>query len=125
MVKELFSHLRDDALLSSLVDGRIYPQIAPQGVATPFVVYTVIDERDAQADSREVCAVKFLFQLDAYAASYSEAFAVKEAIKKALYLFPAAYPSGLSTRNMPQERDTKLFRELVEFKLKRMEYGSD
>jgi len=124
MVKVLFSHLRDNLLLGSLVDERIYPQIAPKGVATPYIVYTVIDERDSQADSREVCAVKFLFQVDVYSKSYSEAFIVKDAVKKALYLFPNGYPRDLSTRNMPQEHDTKLFRQLVEFKLKRMNNGN-
>ena len=125
MVKELFSHLRDDQELRALVDGRIYPQTAPQGTRTPYLVYTVVDERDVQADSREVCAVKQWYQIDVYDASYAGAFAVKESVKRALYRFPVAYPNALSTRNMPQESDTKLFRQIIEFKLKRMNHASN
>lgn len=117
MLKALFSHLRDDALLVSLVDGRIYPQIAPQGVQTPYLVYTVVDERDKQAKAKKVCSVKLLIQLDVYADSYMKAYEVKEVAKKALYLFQKAYPTALAVRNMPQEKDTKLFRQLIEFKL--------
>jgi len=125
MVKELFSHLRDNEALKSLVDERIYPQTAPKGAQTPYITYTVVDERDIQADSREVCAVKFWFQLDVYDKSYSGSEEVKTTLKEALYLFPYAYPKDMEARNMPQEKDTKLFRQLIEFKLKRMNNASN
>lgn len=114
---ELYSHLTSDTQLSAVLSDRIYPQVAPMGVSTPFAVYTVVDERDMQPADRDVCMEKFWFQIDIYADDYKTAKETKAVLKEALYRFHT-YPKNLASRDV-YEKDTELFRQLVEFRMKK------
>jgi hypothetical protein len=80
-----------DALLASsevvaLVDDRIYPSVAPQGVARPFVVLTLVSavpyhtHADAPADLLEAARV----QVRVYGPEYVAAHAVATALDDVL-----------------------------------------
>jgi ABC-type molybdate transport system substrate-binding protein len=38
----IYSMLKDDSAVSALVGTRIYPELAEEGAATPYVVYSVV-----------------------------------------------------------------------------------
>jgi hypothetical protein len=80
-----------DALLASsevvaLVDDRIYPSVAPQGVARPFVVLTLVSavpyhtHADAPADLLEAARVQARVYGPEYAATHAVSTAIDDVI---------------------------------------------
>lgn len=49
----VYTTLRDDLNVDSLVDGRVYAQVAPEGVTAPFIVYDQV----AQAGLRTMSGI--------------------------------------------------------------------
>ena len=38
----IYNILRNDSAVQALVSGRIYPELAPEGAAMPYIVYSVV-----------------------------------------------------------------------------------
>lgn len=112
---DLYSHLSSDVNLAALVGDRIYPLKAPENSQTPFLVYQNINYKDETSMQGEAYANKSLFQIDVYSTSYSSSKVILGAVRNAMYQFKKQ-PHYLSARDL-YEKDTKLFRQLIEFNL--------
>jgi hypothetical protein len=70
--KLIYNRLVTDSTIVALVGDKIYPDITPQDVQYPFVVYTIInslpvDFKDGQSNLEEINV-----QLDVYTKSYDD-----------------------------------------------------
>ena len=101
--------------LQGLCEGRIYPLTAPENATTPFITYQNINNRDLTSFKGENYANRYLFQIDVFAKSYLEAKTIKGAIHDAMYQFEYQ-PHDFTSRDL-YEKDTELYRQLIEFNL--------
>lgn len=99
--------------VSALVGLRVYPVQAPQGVATPYVTYSLVaavpaNQLDgvADVDQRRI-------QIDTYAATYAEARSVMSACRNELEWGIRGY--CISENFTDYEADTQLFRCSADF----------
>jgi len=114
---DLFFHLSNDTELNTLVDGRIYPLLIPQGGKFPAVVYTIVNNRELQSlNYREPYGFDVRVQIDCYSPSFSETLTVKEAVQNAMHEFKHKAHGFNSHSNY--EPEVKLHRQLIEFNLK-------
>lgn len=104
MEMALRARLRDDAALTGLIAGRVYWMERPQGSALPSITLQLI------ADDRMTNMVAFdqfqpgYVQVDAWATSYGQGKAIKEAVIAALA--PPEVKSGIRfTRAFVTGRD--------------------
>lgn len=112
---DLVAHLKADSAISNLVGARIYPLIAPQNVTDPYITYQVVSDNSNQCMSGESYQNDTRFQLDCWSTKYSEVKAIKEAVLSALI----GFKSSNNISNMDDyEPDTKLYKQLIDFKLK-------
>ena len=70
--KLIYSRLSTDGLITAYVGTKIYPDITPQNVQYPFVVYTIVnslpvDFKDGQSNLEEIT-----LQIDVYTQSYDD-----------------------------------------------------
>lgn len=112
---DLVSHLKADVALSALVGTKIYPLLAPQNVTNPYIVYQVINDNSNQCIEGEVYQNDTRFQIDCWSTKYSEVKAIKEAVLNSLIGFKSS--NSISVMD-DYEQETKLYRQLIDFKLK-------
>ncbi len=84
--KALYNVVTGDAGVSAIIGTRMHPNVAPQGETLPYVVYTRITAANSshgisldRGGLREI-----LFQVNCYAATYSEIDALADAIRLAV-----------------------------------------
>ena len=70
--KVIYSRLSTDGSITAYVGTKIYPDITPQNVQYPFVVYTIVnslpvDFKDGQSNLEEIT-----LQIDVYTQSYDD-----------------------------------------------------
>ena len=70
--KLIYSRLSTDVSITAYVGTKIYPDITPQNVQYPFVVYTIVnslpvDFKDGQSNLEEIT-----LQIDVYTQSYDD-----------------------------------------------------
>ena len=70
--KLIYSRLSTDGYITAYIGTKIYPDITPQNVQYPFVVYTItnslpVDYKDGQSNLEEIT-----LQVDVYTQSYDE-----------------------------------------------------
>lgn len=99
-------------LLHPLVDGRVYPTVAPQGTSPPYLVYTVVSERDADVWCGQA-ETTYAVQIDSYAVTIKEA---KQNLLAAQEQLSPLYPGELF-RTGGHEPDTNLFRRTLELNI--------
>ena len=80
----LYSHLSTKASIIALVSDRIYPQIAPNGTAYPFITFTVINEDHDHAMSGATGLANVSMQIDVWTETIADRVAVSEALRNAL-----------------------------------------
>lgn len=112
---DLYNQLKNDTSVSDLVGTRIYPKVAPQNVTTPYIVYHVVNDIDNQCLSGDIYQNDTRFQVDIWGKKYSEVKQLKTAVKSSISKFKSSY--DLSSMD-DYEKDTELYRELLDFKLK-------
>jgi hypothetical protein len=112
---ELYTHLEADSAISDLVEDRIYPLTAPENCKTPYITYQTISNIDLTSLQGDNYANKTNIQLDIYSSKYSEVKSVLGAVKEAIYSFKY-FPHNFNSRDV-FESDTKLHRQLIQFKL--------
>lgn len=112
---ELNEHLLNIEEITSFVEDRIYPLTAPENSETPYITYQNISDNDLTDYEGVNYANKTRFQIDVFAETYAEAKQIKGAIKKAMYQFKY-HMYDFSARDL-YEHDTKLQRQLIDFKL--------
>jgi len=111
--KTLFSHLSTNV---SLVNGRVYPLIMPQDCIKPAITYMLVNENDKQSINNGAYGVKYRFQIDIYDVSYASIKEIKDQVKEALYDF-VYFPHDLNVIER-YEKDTKLYRQTIDFNIK-------
>lgn len=82
--KAIYSILVNDADVNAIVSGRIFPQIAAQGAAFPFVVYVLQDNSPSDTKSGVSTLDEVRYDIVLAAETYAEASDLTEKIRLAL-----------------------------------------
>lgn len=85
--------------LSAVASGRVYPQAAPQDAAMPFVVYRRVASEPINTIHGTIAATKSTFVFECWAADYSSALTLSDALKAAVVA------SALDYTNEPSAAD--------------------
>ena len=80
----LYDTLRNDASVAALVSTRIYPQVAPDNAATPYITYQVIVGTAYNKASGAPDSERKVVQVNCISNTYSGAKAIAEACKAAI-----------------------------------------
>lgn len=112
---EVYNLLKNNATLNTLINGRIYPLVAPQNVAKPYMTYRVITGLKLQCMSGTIYQGDFRFQIDVWGLTYSNVKAISEAVKNALVGFMDSNNINITD---DYESETQLFRQIIDFKIK-------
>ena len=82
--KAIYTILTEDAGVSAVVGSRVYPQVAAQGAAFPFVVYVLQDNTPSDTKSGVSTLDEIRYDIVAAAETYSELSSLTERIRLAL-----------------------------------------
>lgn len=82
--KAIYSILTGDSAVSALVGNRVYPQIAAQGAAFPFVVYVLQDTSPSDTKSGVSTLDEVRYDIVVASESYAEASDLTNKIRTAL-----------------------------------------
>lgn len=102
----IYALLRANAAVTDIVADRIYPVIAPQGGAAPYIVYTRISSAPNADLSGATDAENHRVQVDVYADTFADVHALADAAQVALN--DAGMPLGVNLDT--QDQDTGLYR---------------
>jgi hypothetical protein len=85
--KLIYSRLSTDGAILAYVGSKIYPDIVPQNVQYPFVVYTItnsipVDYKDGQSNLEEIS-----LQIDVYTQNYDDTQDLSNLIRNRLDRF--------------------------------------
>ncbi|NBS62687.1 MAG: DUF3168 domain-containing protein, partial [Microbacteriaceae bacterium] len=85
--KVIYGRLTTDAAVTGVCGLRIYPDIAPQNVAYPFCIYTIINSipveyKDGQSNLEEVT-----IQVDVYSNNYDTTHNLSNSVRNRLDRF--------------------------------------
>ena len=80
----LYGALSGAAGVTNLVSTRIYPQVAPDSAATPYIVYQVIVGMAHNLTNGAPASERKVIQINCISNSYANAKAIAEAVKAAL-----------------------------------------
>ncbi len=115
---DLYTRLTGHAGLSALAGTRVYPQVAPQDVTLPYLVYHRISGPVLHTFARGAPATQARFQFDAYAASALSAQQVATQLRTALIAMTGdtvtVHEVLIASSHSDYERETALFRESVD-----------
>lgn len=89
---EIYSRLTGFAGLTALVSSRIYPNLAPQKVAFPYVTYRRVSSVRESGMGDDIGIVSARFQFDVFSDTYLSARNALEQVRQALQRWRA--PSG-------------------------------
>lgn len=112
---DVYSLLKNNSGVNALISGRIYPMVAPQNVAKPYMTYQVVSGLKIQCIGGEIYQGNFRFQIDVWGLTYSNVKAVSEAVKSALVGFKASNNIDITD---DYESETQLFRQIIDFRIK-------
>jgi len=82
--KAIYSILTSDSDVSAIVGTRVYPQIAAQGAAFPFVVYVLQDTSPSDTKSGVSTLDEVRYDIVVASETYAEASDLTEKIRTAL-----------------------------------------
>ena len=82
--KAIYTILTEDAGVSTIVGNKVYPQIAAQGAAFPFVVYVLQDNSPSDTKSGPSTLDEVRYDIVAAAETYTELSSLTERIRLAL-----------------------------------------
>jgi hypothetical protein len=88
----IYARLSADAAVTALVGTRVYPVVAPQKTAKPFIVYRRIDTEHANSKTRgrTTDSARALVEVQAIASTYSGARALAEKVRLSLQNYSGA-----------------------------------
>lgn len=115
---DIYGALAGHSGLSTLVGARVYPDVAPQAVAKPYVVWQQIWSETAEdfdgpasASSLDIHQI----QITSWADTAQKAISVQEQVRLAIETASAFDAWGEQQRSMGYESDTKLFGRQIDF----------
>lgn len=106
----LYTQLSSHAGLSALVDNRIYPVLAPQNVALPFVAYFKVSNQREYTHQGYAGLSKVRMQISCYGDDYSDVKAVAIQVTAAMEVWPAAVTA---VQAVFQDNETDIFEDGV------------
>ena len=112
---ELVAQLKANSTLTGLVGTRIYPLTAPQNVVIPYITYQIVNCRSMQCVSGNTYQENIRVQIDCWSLNYGQAVSIKDAVKASISQWKSS--SDISFMD-GFESDTKLFRKMIDFKIK-------
>ena len=80
----LYDALQNDAGVTALVGARVYPQVAPDNAAVPYITYQVIVGTAFNLIAGAPDAERKVIQVNCISNSYANAKAISEACKAAI-----------------------------------------
>ena len=80
----LFATLNNNSALTALVGSKIYPNVAPDNVAVPYITYQVVVGTPYSLINTAHSTERKLFQVNCIANTYTNAKAIAEACKNAI-----------------------------------------
>ena len=104
-------------LVASLktICARAYPIVMPQDVVYPAMTYQVVYDGANQATNGNFSSRDVRFQVDIYSSSYSESKSLKDSVISNVI---ALKGGDISSQDL-YDNENKLFRQLIDFKIKR------
>lgn len=93
----LFAYLQSRPTITALVGNRIFPQAAAQGSATPYIVYSLLNDQPIQHAGGSSTLARKAFTLTVFASSAAQARAVSNAIRLELDGLSNYTPPGGTT----------------------------
>lgn len=111
---DLFNAIALNGGISALIGSRVYPTIAPEKVAKPYVVYTRVTTNPVNSLDGTNDLNNPFFQIDVYSLSNQQAGSLGKLIKTAILAATAFSAVWRDTRN-DYEQDTKLHRVSMDF----------
>lgn len=115
---DLYSLLSSSSGLTNLVGDRIVPSHRIEGVGTPYLVYTVVQQTPFYyMESGAGNMSRVLLQVDGYAEDPDTAALIALAVVAAIPQTGALHRADHTNRDLGMEEDTRLFRRMVEFSL--------
>lgn len=113
LAEDLFAALGQYAGLNALVGARIYPDVAPQGVAVPYVVWQEISDlevNDLGGSSAESGGLdQYRVQVTCWAATGTQARAIRKQVRAAMAASALFRSIQIDARSAGFEPDTKLY----------------
>lgn len=94
---------------------RVYPIVMPDSVVFPAISYQVIFDGADQATNGNYMSRTVRFQVDIYSKSYGEAKSLKDLVVAIVIELKGG---DISAQDL-YDNETKLFRQLIDFKIKR------
>ena len=83
----LMGILKNDAAITAIAAGRVYPVILPQGAVMPALVYQQISSSEPYTCSGPVGLIDIRFQITCWAASHNQVVNLAAAVKNALSFY--------------------------------------
>lgn len=119
----IFSLLTTDSSVSSLVGTRLYPLLAPQDAATPFIVYQRVSASRWTSLEGPSGMAQPRIQIDAYTSTYAAAKTLATAIREKLSGYRGTVAGtrigGITLITdqdlIENEKDPKLYRVSMDF----------
>lgn len=84
MESDLHTYLETDATIAAQLSGRVYPEIAPEGVVTPYAVVHFVAGNPEYHAAGEAGVSTTEVDIDIFADTYTECLAVKEVLRDRL-----------------------------------------
>lgn len=119
METAIFALLSGDAGVASIAGDRIFPQIAPEDVDSPFVTYQRISGPRIKSMDGPSRLAQPRIQIDAYAESYAQVKALSLAIRKRLDGYRGTV-SGVRIGGISLETDQDFLEDNMDPKLHRV-----
>ena len=112
---QVYQLLKTNTAIKDLINERVYPMVAPQNVAKPYITYRVVSGIKLQCIGGEIYQGDYRMQLDCFSLTYSNVKAISKAVENALVGF-------MDSNNISiiddYENETALFRQIIDFKIK-------
>ena len=107
MLSDLRAQILADSAVENLVGTRMYPTIAPQSAALPYITYQVISAFRQPTMLAPDNLPEKRIQIDAWGSTFSQAHAVAEAIRQAIDGFSGTMGSSPGTEVQGVFADTE------------------
>lgn len=80
----IYNLLKDDVAVGQLIGNKIYPTIAPDKVAYPFVTYGELSRRTIDTKDGKIPTDDHNFDIDIFSYEYAKSQSISEAVKAVL-----------------------------------------
>ena len=112
---DVYQLLKSNVAIKALINERVYPLVAPQNVAKPYITYQVVTGLKLKCMGGKIYQGDYRMQLDCFSLTYSNVKAISKAVENALEGFMSSDDINIMD---DYENETALFRQIIDFKLK-------